>query len=103
MYMQRVSIYPNPDKVPDVRAMVTERVKARQAGELRVALSELVAGADAPQFTVSILWNDLAAFESGRKSDQADGDFQKFVGKLTTLIRKPNDFDILEVLVPMPS
>ncbi|MEX2247719.1 MAG: hypothetical protein WEC75_13660 [Dehalococcoidia bacterium] len=103
MYMQRVSIYPEPDKVPEVRTIVLERVKARQSSGLRVALSEMVAGTGAPQFTVSILWNDLAAFEAGRKSDQADADFQKFIGKLSGLIRKPSDFDILEVLAPMPS
>jgi len=103
MYMHRISIYPNADKVPEVRAMVTERVKARQSGGLRVALAELVAGTDAPQFTVSVLWNDLAAFEARRKSDQADADFQKFVAKLSTSIRRPSDIDILEVLLPMPS
>lgn len=103
MYMQRVSIYPMPDKVAEVRPMLLERVTSRQGEGLRVALSELVAGSDAPLFTVSVLWNDLAAFEASRKSDQANSDFQKFVGKLSTLIRKPTGFDIMEVLVPMPS
>ena len=103
MYMQRVSIYPNPEKVGEVRTMLVERAKSRQADGVRLALSELVAGGHAPQFTVSILFNDLAAFEASRKRDQADGDFQKFVAKLSSLIRKPSAFDLMEVLAPMPS
>ena len=103
MYMQRVSIYPNPEKVGEVRSMLVERVTSRQSAGVRVALSEMVAGSHAPQFTVSILFNDLAAFEAYRKRDQADADFQKFVGKLSSLIRKPSGFDLLEVLAPMPA
>ena len=103
MYMQRVSSYANPEKVGEVRSMLVERVTARQSAGIRVALSEMVAGSHAPQFTVSILFNDLAAFEAYRKRDQADGDFQKFVGKLSSLIRKPSGFDLLEVLAPMPA
>jgi quinol monooxygenase YgiN len=103
MYMQRVSIYPDPEKVAEVRALLTERAKARQSSGTRVALSELVAGSHAPQFTVSTLFDDLAAFEALRKRDQSDADFQKFVAKIGSLIRKPAAFDLMEVLVPMPS
>jgi hypothetical protein len=103
VYMQRVSIYPDPAKIADVRSLLVERATARQSAGLRVALSELVAGTDTPQFNVSTLFNDLASFEAQRKRDQADTDFQKFVGKLTSLIRKPVAFDLMEVLVQMPS
>ena len=102
MYMQRVSIYPDPQKVAEVRSMLVERAKARQAAGMRLALSELVAGGHAPQFTVSLLFDDLAAFEASRKRDQADADFQKFIGKLASSIRKPSAFDLMEVLVQMP-
>ena len=103
MYVQRISIYPEPEKVGDVRALLLERVKARQAAGIRVALAEMVAGTDAPQFTVNILFADLAAFEASRKRDQADGDFQKFVGKLSSAIRQSSDIDLMEVLAEMPS
>ncbi len=102
MYMQRITIFANPEKVGELRALLIERAKARQAAGMRLALTEMVAGGHGPQFTVNVLFNDLAAFEEARKRDQADGDFQKFVGKLTSLIRKPNNFDLLEVIVPMP-
>jgi len=102
MYMQRISLYPDPEKVADVRAMLVERAKARQAAGMRVALSELVAGGHAPQFTVSSLFDDLAAFEASRKRDQADADFQKFVARLVPSLRKPSSFDLMEVLVSMP-
>jgi quinol monooxygenase YgiN len=103
MYMQRVSLYPQPEKVAEVRALLVERVKARQSSGIRVALAELIAGSDTPQFTVSTLFEDLAAFEAFRKRDQSDADFQKFVAKIASLIRKPAVFDLMEVLVPMPS
>ncbi len=103
MYMQRISIYPDPEKIADVRSLLLERAKARQGAGIRLALSELVAGSDTPQFTVSTLFDDLAAFEAQRKRDQSDGDFQKFVGKIASLIRKPTAFDLMEVLVQMPS
>lgn len=103
MYMQRITIYPSPEKVADVRAMLVERGKLRQSAGMRLALTELVAGSDAPHFTVSVRFDDLAAFEAARKRDQSDADFQKFVAKLSSLIRKPTAFDILEVLLPMPS
>lgn len=102
VYMQRITIFANPEKVGELRALLIERAKIRQAAGMRLALTEMVAGSHGPQFTVNVLFNDLAAFEEARKRDQADGDFQKFVGKLTSLIRKPNNFDLLEVIVPMP-
>ena len=103
MYMQRIFLYPHPEKIAEVRALLVERAKARQASGIRVALAELIAGSDTPQFTVSTLFEDLAAFEAFRKRDQSDADFQKFVAKIGSLIRKPTAFDLLEVLVPMPS
>jgi hypothetical protein len=103
VYMQRITIYPNPEKVGEVRALLVERAKLRQGAGMRLALNELVAGGHAPQFTVSLLFDDLAAFEASRKRDQSDADFQKFVGKLSSMIRKPNAFDLMETLLPMPS
>lgn len=101
--MQRISIYPDPEKVADVRSMLVERVKIRQGAGVRDALTELVAGSDTPPFNVSLLFDDLSAFEAQRKRDQANGDFQKFVAKLASLVRKPIAFDPMEVLEPMPS
>jgi hypothetical protein len=103
MYAQRVTIYPSPENVREVRGLLVERVKARQSAGMRVVLSELVAGSDAPLFTVGARFDDLAAFEASRKRDQSDADFQKFVAKLTSLLRKPSAFDMMEVLVSMPS
>ena len=99
MYAQRVTIYPRPESIREVRELLVERVKARQAAGIRVGLSELVAGSHTPQFTVASRFDDLAAFEASRKRDQSDADFQKFVAKLTSLLREPTAFDLLEVLV----
>lgn len=101
--MQRIFVYPDPEKLGEVRSLLLERAKARQGAGMRLALAELVAGSHTPQFTISTLFEDLAAFEAQRKRDQGDADFQRFVGKLASLIRKPTGFDLLEVLLPMPS
>ncbi len=103
MYMQRISIHPRSDHVADVRSLLQERVKGRQAEGVRSALSELAIGGDAPLFVVSILLNDLAAFEALRKRNQSDAGFQAFVGKLSSMERKPAQTDLFEVVVPMPS
>ena len=103
MYMQRVSIYPNPANIAEVRTLLIERAKARQASGIRVAISEVVAGSKTPQFLVSTLFENLAAFETLRKQDQTDADFQKFAAKIGSLIREPAAFDLMEVLVQMPS
>jgi hypothetical protein len=103
MYMQRVTIYPKPENIGQLRTLLAERVKMRQGAGIRSALTELVAGGETPQFSVAVMFDDLAAYEAFRKRDMADAEFQKFVGQIATLIRKPTAFDLLDVLVPMPS
>ncbi len=103
MYMQRVSIYPRSDKVAEARTLLQERARARQTAGIRIALAELAAGAGGPLFTISILFDNLAAFEELRRRNQSDTDFQSFVAKLTSLERKPGEVELFEVVVPMPN
>jgi hypothetical protein len=102
MYSQRVTVYPRPEKIAEARALLLARVKTTQASGQRVALGELVVGRHAPEFQVTLLFDDLAAFEAQRKRNQADASFQTFVTKLAATLRKPVGQDLFEVHVAMP-
>ncbi len=101
-HMHRVFVYPKPENIDEVRTMFVERIKSRQAIGVRAEFAELVEGAEIPQFTVSTLYKDTAAFETMRQWYQSDAESQRFVAKLETLIREPTASDLLKVLVPMP-
>lgn len=102
MYIHRVSIYPKPENVEEVRTLFVERIKRRQTEGARAEFVELVSGNNAPQFTVSTLYEDPAAYEKAQQFYQADPGAQSFVAKVDSLIREPSASDLLEVLVPMP-
>ena len=102
MYMHRVCIYPKPENIDDVRTMFVERIKSRQAQGARAEFTELVSGSKTPQFAVSTLYEDMAAFEAAQQMYQSDAGAQSFLAKLGLLIREPLANDLLEVLLPMP-
>jgi len=102
MYMQRVTVHPSPDKIAPARVLLLARAKTNRAAGQRIALSELVVGGHAPEFQITILFDDLAAFEAQRKRNQADKSFQTFATKLAATLRKPARIDLFEVLVAMP-
>ena len=102
MYAQRVTVHPSPDKIAAARTLLLARVKTGRASGQQIALGELVLGRRAPEFQVTILHSDLAAFEAQRKRNQADKGFQTFATKLAATLRKPVGQDLFEVLVAMP-
>jgi hypothetical protein len=102
MYSQRVTIHPSPDKIAAARTLLLARVKTTRAAGARVAFGELVVGRHAPEFQITLLFDDLAGFEAQRKRNQADAGFQTFVTKLAATLRKPVGVDLFEVLVAMP-
>ncbi len=102
MYAQRVTVHPSPDKIADARTLLLARVKINRAAGQQIALGELVLGQHAPEFQVTILHADLAAFEAQRKRNQADKSFLTFTTKLAATLRKPVVQDLFEVLVSMP-
>jgi hypothetical protein len=102
MYSQRVTVHPSPTKIAAARALILARVKTGQASGQRIAFGELVVGRHAPEFQITILFDDLAAFEAQRKRNQADASFRTFGTKLAATLRKPVGVDLFEVLVAMP-
>jgi hypothetical protein len=102
MYSQRVIVHPSPDKVAAARALLLARVKTNRAAGQQIAFGELVVGRHAPEFQVTLLFPDIAAFEAQRKRNQADATFQTFVTRLAATLREPVGVDLFEVLVAMP-
>jgi hypothetical protein len=102
MFSQRVTIHPSPDKIAAARTLLQARVTAGQAAGQQIALSELIAGKQAPEFQVIVLYPDLAAFEAQRKRNAADKSFVAFATKLAATLRAPVITELFEVLVAMP-
>lgn len=102
MYMQRVTVHPSPDKIAAARELLLARVKTNRAAGQQIAFAELVVGRHAPEFLITLLFDDLTAFEAQRKRNQADKSFQAFATKLAATLREPVGIDLFEVLVAMP-
>jgi hypothetical protein len=103
MYMQRVLIYPQLDKVRDMQQHLESWVKTRQGKGSKIGLAMQMFGPEGAAFVATVRLNDLAELEQLRKSmrtDQASLDFQ---AKLAALSRLPPRIELLETLVPLPS
>jgi hypothetical protein len=99
-YVQRVTIYPSLEKLAAVSELLRERLTAAAATGGRGGLSRPVVSEHGPSFQVNILHGDLPAFECATQANEADKEFQKFIGKLAGLIRHPSKMELFEVLVP---
>jgi len=99
-YLQRVTVYPMLDKIGEVTELLREQMTAAAAHGDRIGLSRPVVSDHGPTFEVNILHEDLTAFERTARGNEADKDFQKFVGKLRGLIRHPGKSELFEILVP---
>jgi hypothetical protein len=102
-YLQRVTIYPTLDKVGEVTELLKERITAAAAHGDRAGLSRPVVSDHGPSFEANILHEALSAFERTTRANEADKDFQKFVGKLRELIGHPSKTELFEILVPFTS
>ncbi len=67
---------------------------------VRVGLSRPVVSDHGQAFEVTALFQELAALEHARHTNEADKDFQKFLGKLGELIGHPTKTELFEILVP---
>ena len=102
MYVQRVSFYPALGKAFELRAVLEDRVKARQAQGLQIGLQERVASSEGPVFTLVILHRSLADLEELRRRNLTDDSFREFVTKVSSLSMNQPRTELSEVLVPLP-
>ncbi len=103
MFVQRVSLCPSLGKESELRDMLTEWVKSRQAQEINVGLSMQLFNPEGTTFVTTTRFRDLAEFENQRRRNLADREFQANISKIGSLSRAPAKFELYEVLVPLPS
>jgi NIPSNAP len=99
MFIQRYMISPALGKGREVRVHVEEHIKERQQQGMEISLATSVFG-DVPSLSVTIRFNDLAAFEKHRAKNAADKDYQQYSGKLNSMATIKAE--LLEVIVPFP-
>jgi len=103
MFSQRVTNYPAAGKGPELRTLLEERVKARQAKGLRTGLSTQMFGADGAAYVITTTYADLAALEKSRRENQSDPASRAFQAKLAGLQRVPQTIELFEILMPAPA
>ncbi|MGH2361787.1 MAG: hypothetical protein ACRDGM_14745 [bacterium] len=102
MFIERVRIYPALGKEPELRAVLEEWAKKRQAQGMEISLSVQLYGPEGPTFVNSAKFRDLAEVENRRRQNQADPAFQAVVAKVDSLCRVPAKRSLYEVLVRYP-
>jgi hypothetical protein len=104
MYAQTTRFTPALGKVPELRAVLEDRVKSGQARGLRMNLTQAVfAGPAGTNYRTDITFPDLGAYEAYRQQNQADEGFQAFQARAAALVSAPPDVRLTEVLVPYPA
>ncbi|MSQ14422.1 MAG: hypothetical protein EXR50_00960 [Dehalococcoidia bacterium] len=99
---QRITLYPAIGKGPELRAMLEEEVKARQARGITSGLQAQLFGIDGPAFTIGTQFPGIAAFEQRRESVPNDPGRQAYLAKVNQAISRPNRQQLFEVLVQVP-
>ncbi len=87
-------------KGPELRALELERGKELEAQGRRSTLSVQVAGPESGVFIRNFGYQSLAALEEQRVRTAADASSAAFVSKLNTLLSRPTETSIREVLIP---
>ena len=102
MFIQRVTVYPMPDKVRELRALVEERAKKRNTQGQRLSMQVPVFASDVGTVVVSSFYEDLAALEKVRHENATDKDWLEYIGKLNALSSDTATIELYEVVVELP-
>src|SRR5438105_3858032 len=94
MYTQRITFFPANGKGPELRTILEERVRQRQAQGTRAGLQSAVFGAKGPAFSLGIQVTDLEALETVRANPLPVDP------RIAALTSQPNLIELLEVLLP---
>jgi hypothetical protein len=102
MFMQRTRIAPATGKLPEVEALLSERVTAAQGQGRRVGLARRIFSSDGAALSVTLVADDLAGIERVRQENLADSSFQALVAKTSPLLREAPMVRVLESLLTAP-
>lgn len=99
-YLQRVTTTPAAGKGREVRELIIERAKARQAEGARFGASVQAAGPAAGTFATITAFESLVEFEKQRARNQTDTAFQQYAARLGGLTSGPPVIELFEILIP---
>lgn len=101
MYTTLATWYPTIGREAEMRALVVEFVKARQArGERYSAFARLYSPVG-PTLTLARSFPDLAELEAANASHAADAEYQTTLARARALSRAANTARLREVVVPI--
>ena len=96
---QRVVFTPLVGKLPELRSILEERVRARQA-EVRISLAQTVFGAE-QALILNLSLPDFAAIDALRESNRTDPNFIAFQERIQPLLARAGELSLHEILVPV--
>ncbi len=97
MYSQRVSLFPAPGKNAEVRQILEERTRQRQAHGVRASLASSAFAVE-PCFALTTQFEDLGALETYRDSPLGQPD-----PRVASLTGQPARLELYEILLQVPA
>ncbi len=101
MFIQRVVLTAAIGKSPQLQAVLEERARQLQAKGQRLGLNRTLVG-DGPQFVVTAIHENLAAFQARLQENQQDSTIQPFMDRLSPLLGERAQSSLLEVIIQPP-
>jgi len=98
-FVQRVSFHPSIGRGRDVRALLEEQVRTRQAAGIALMLGERVYGADDAGYLLWISVDRMADIQALRDRNSSDANFIAFQAKLAPLLASEPRMTLAEMLV----
>ena len=98
----RTKHFPAAGKGPELRRLLEERVAKSIPGCLGVGLSTQVAPPDGAAFVLTRLFASLAGMDEFRAGNQGDA-FQTWANQVAAAQGRPNQAEMLRILVPFPA
>lgn len=96
MYSQRTTFFPAFGKAPELRPILEERAKQRQAQGIRTSLATAAFGAEGPALVMTAQFDDLSALEASR------GDPPAADPRIAPLLRQTVRSELFEILLAAP-
>lgn len=87
-------------KAPELRPILEERARQRQAEGVRSSLASVIFGEDAPAFRSTSIFDDLAALQAFRERIAGDTSMAARIAPLVRSIVRPELFEIIVPATP---
>lgn len=99
MFTQTARLYPTQGKGPEVRALVTERVKRDNEMGAKSSVRVRILSDDGPTLVVASRFESLTELDERRRARAADAGFQAHLAQVVPMLSRPIAITIQERLV----